>query len=98
MAAGLARRVPRNGRTSQLMGDGVNVLTFDWADIDTLTAHLHRLASGRAVPRRMGVPSHTRAHQFGWDAAVAEYLQFFDQITIGTRPVRRPIEHTVLSQ
>jgi glycosyltransferase involved in cell wall biosynthesis len=80
MAAGLPVVVTRTGGTAELVAEGVNGLTFDWADIETLTGHLRRLAADRALARRMGAASRARAGRFSWEAAAARYLQMFEQI------------------
>jgi glycosyltransferase involved in cell wall biosynthesis len=80
MAAGLPVVVTRTGGTAELVVDGVNGLTFDWADMETLTTHLRRLALDRALARRMGAASRARAERFSWEAAATRYLQMFDQI------------------
>lgn len=76
MAVGLPIVITRAGGAG-LVEDGVNGLTFDWADLDTLTAHLRRLATDRALARRLGVASRARAEGFSWDAAVERYLEMF---------------------
>jgi glycosyltransferase involved in cell wall biosynthesis len=80
MAAGLPVVVTRTGGTDDLVEEGVNGLTFDWADVDTLTAHLQRLATDRDRVRRMGQASRERAMRFTWDAAAEHYLELFEQI------------------
>jgi phosphatidyl-myo-inositol dimannoside synthase len=80
MAAGLPVVLTRTGGTDELVEDGVNGLTFDWADVDTLTAHLRRLATDRALARRMGAASRTRAMQFSWDVLARRYLDVFSQM------------------
>jgi glycosyltransferase involved in cell wall biosynthesis len=80
LAAGLPVVVTRTGGTAELVEEGVNGLTFAWADVDRLTAHLHRLATDRALARRMGAASRARAAGFSWDAAAERYLEMFEQI------------------
>lgn len=75
MAAGLPVIVTRTGGTAELVEEGVNGLTFDWADVGTLTAHLKRLALDRALARSMGAASRQRAALFSWDAAAHTYLK-----------------------
>jgi glycosyltransferase involved in cell wall biosynthesis len=88
MAAGLPVVITRTGGTAELVQDGVNGLTFNWADVDTLVTHLRGLSADRALARRMGVASRARAAQFTWDAAAERYLEMFDQM-VG-RPAIRP--------
>jgi glycosyltransferase involved in cell wall biosynthesis len=83
LAAGLAVVVTRTGGTAELVAEGVNGLTFDWADVGTLVAHLRQLAADRGLARRMGAASRARAELFSWEAASARYLKMFDQITAG---------------
>lgn len=77
MAAGLPVVVTRTGGTAELVGEAINGLTFNWADVDTLTTHLRRLASDRNLTRRMGTASRARAAHFSWDAAAIRYLELF---------------------
>ncbi|MFN8570043.1 MAG: glycosyltransferase family 4 protein [Kouleothrix sp.] len=66
LAAGLPVVVTRTGGTAELVEERVNGLTFDWGDLDALTAHLARLAADRALARRMGAAARRRAEQFSW--------------------------------
>ncbi|NJP07250.1 MAG: glycosyltransferase family 4 protein [Chloroflexaceae bacterium] len=81
MAAGLALVVTRTGGTDELVLSGINGLTFDWADIETLTAHLQRLATDRILTQQMGHASRERAAQFSWDTAAHWYRQLFVQMS-----------------
>jgi glycosyltransferase involved in cell wall biosynthesis len=80
MAAALPLVVTRTGGTDELVAEGVNGLTFDWADVDTLTDHLRRLATDRALSRRMGAASRARAVGFSWDRAAERYLAMFKHL------------------
>jgi len=77
MAAALPIVVTRTGGTADLVAEGVNGLTFAWGDVETLVAHLRRLADDRSLARRMGVASRERAARFSWDTAGARYLEMF---------------------
>jgi phosphatidyl-myo-inositol dimannoside synthase len=81
MAAGLPVVVTRTGGTTELVEEGVNGLIFTWADIDTLTRHLRRLATDRRLARGMGAASRSRAASFSWDAAARRYLAMFERMT-----------------
>jgi glycosyltransferase involved in cell wall biosynthesis len=81
LAAGLPVVVTRTGGTAELVEEGVNGLTFDWADVDALTLHLRRLAVDRSLVRRMGAASRARAATFTWEAAAARYLELFGTFT-----------------
>jgi phosphatidylinositol alpha-1,6-mannosyltransferase len=83
LAAGLPVVVTRTGGAAELVAEDVNGLTFDWADVATLTAHLHRLALDRPLIRRMGMASRARAELFSWESAAERYLKMFDQIAAG---------------
>jgi phosphatidyl-myo-inositol dimannoside synthase len=83
LAAGLPVVVTRTGGTAELVAEDVNGLIFDWADVATLTAHLHRLALDRPLIRRMGMASRARAELFSWESAAGRYLKMFDQIVAG---------------
>jgi len=85
MAAGLPVIVTRTGGTAELVADGVNGLTFDWADVDTLTAHLKRLALDRPLARSMGAASRQRAALFSWDAAAQTYWHMLPELAARTR-------------
>ena len=81
MAAGLPVIVTRTGGTAELVEEKVTGLTFSWADVDTLTAHLRLLATNRALARQMGAASRARAAGFSWDAAADRYLKMFEQMS-----------------
>jgi phosphatidyl-myo-inositol dimannoside synthase len=81
MAAGLPVIVTRTGGTSELVEEGVNGLTFDWADVSTLTMHLQRLALDRSLARAMGAASRQRAAMFSWEAAAHTYLNLLQDFT-----------------
>lgn len=80
MAAGLPTVVTRTGGTAELVEEGTTGLTFDWADVTTLTAHLRRFAADRGLARKMGAAARSRARSFTWSAAVASYLAMFDAL------------------
>jgi phosphatidyl-myo-inositol dimannoside synthase len=80
LAAGLPLVVTRTGGTAELVAEGVNGLTFDWADVESLLAHLRRLAADRGLARQMGAASRARAELFSWEAAAALYLKLFDKL------------------
>ncbi|HSH81499.1 MAG TPA: glycosyltransferase family 4 protein [Herpetosiphonaceae bacterium] len=90
MAAGLPVVVTRTGGTAELVEDGVNGLTFDWSDVETLTAHLHRLAADRPLVRRMGAASRIHAARFSWDAAARQYLELFTGLAAPRDKQQRP--------
>jgi glycosyltransferase involved in cell wall biosynthesis len=80
IAAGLAVVLTRTGGTVELVQEGVNGLVFEWGDLDTLTAHLQRLATDRELTRRMGLASRARAEMFSWDAAANLYRELLEQV------------------
>jgi glycosyltransferase involved in cell wall biosynthesis len=75
--------VTRTGGTAELVAEGVNGLTFNWADVGSLVAHLRHLAADRGLARRMGRASRARAEHFSWESAAERYLKMFDQIPAG---------------
>ncbi len=77
MAAGLPVVVTRTGGTAELVAEEVNGLTFAWADVETLVAHLRRLACDRDLAQRMGAASRERAAMFTWDSAALRYQTLF---------------------
>ncbi len=81
LAAGLPVVVTRTGGTAELVAEGVNGLTFNWADVESLVAHLRQLANDRALARRMGAASRMRAGLFSWESATQQYLDIFAEIT-----------------
>src|SRR5215831_5305799 len=84
MAVGLPLVVTRTGGTAELVEEGVNGYSFNWADIDTLTNYLHMFAKDRGLARRMGASSRARAAFFGWDVIADRFLEVFNQITSGS--------------
>jgi phosphatidyl-myo-inositol dimannoside synthase len=85
MAAGLPVVVTRTGGTAELVEEQINGLTFEWADVDTLAAHLRLLATDRAQARRMGTAARKHAAGFSWDAATQRYLEMFRQLRWRTK-------------
>lgn len=77
MASGLPVILTRTGGTDKLVEDGVNGFTFDWGDINELTAHLRRLADDRELARRMGTASRQRANSYSWDVISDQFLDLF---------------------
>jgi glycosyltransferase involved in cell wall biosynthesis len=86
LASGLPVVVTNTGGTEELVTPGENGLVVDWADVDQLTANLRRLATDRALARRMGTASRARALQFSWEAIAESYLELFGQVAAGTLP------------
>jgi phosphatidylinositol alpha-1,6-mannosyltransferase len=80
MAAGLPVVVTRTGGTAELVEEEVNGFTFDWADAGRLSDHLRRLATDRALARKMGAASRARAASFSWETAAERYLAMFEQM------------------
>jgi phosphatidyl-myo-inositol dimannoside synthase len=80
MAAGLTVIITRTGGTAELVEEGVNGLTFEWADVNALTAHLKRFARDRALARAMGAASRQRAAMFSWDTAAQTYLELLHEL------------------
>ncbi len=92
MAAGLPVVVTRTGGTAELVKEGVNGLTFDWGDIDALTAHLRGLARDRARVRAMGRASRARAARFSWEGAAGRYLTLLETLFAATHPSHVALE------
>ncbi len=80
MAAGLPVIITRVGGAAELVVEGENGMTFDWADVDGLTERIRCLANDRALLRRMGAASRERAVSFAWDVAAERYRDLFAQI------------------
>jgi glycosyltransferase involved in cell wall biosynthesis len=80
MASGLPVVVTPTGGTVELVEAGVNGFIFDWADVNSLTAHLRSLARDRSMARRMGLASQARAACFTWEAVADRYLELFERI------------------
>jgi phosphatidyl-myo-inositol dimannoside synthase len=83
LAAGLPVVVTRTGGTAELVAEGVNGLTFDWADVGALAEHLTQLALDRQLARSMGAASRARAGCFSWESAAERYLNMFETIAAG---------------
>ena len=81
MASGLAVVVTATGDTPELIEPEINGLVFDWSDVESLTAHLRRLAQDRSLVRRMGEASRTRASDFSWDRAALRYIDLLQRLT-----------------
>lgn len=75
MSAGLAIVATRAAVTPELVQPELNGLLFEWADVDTLTKHLRRLANDRSLAKRMGEASRSRAASFSWTAVADRYLE-----------------------
>jgi glycosyltransferase involved in cell wall biosynthesis len=88
MASGLPLVITRTGGSAELVSEGVNGLTFNWADIDTLTAHLQRLYMNRPLLQSMGNASRRRAGLFSWENAAHSYLDMFEQLTASSLPAK----------
>jgi glycosyltransferase involved in cell wall biosynthesis len=97
MAAGLPIINTRTGGTAELVEDGINGFAFDWSDIDTLTAHLARLANDRGLARRMGAASRRRAERFSWEAPAQRYLDMFAELA-PTTALSNALEQASLGQ
>lgn len=82
LASGLPLLLTRTGGTRDLVEEGVNGLTFDWADVNQLAAHLHRLALNRDLAWQMGTASRQRAERFSWPAIAGMFLNAFEQILV----------------
>src|SRR5262245_42506317 len=80
MAAGLPLIITRTCGTQELVEEGINGWTHDWGNIETLTAHIKRLAIDRPLARQMSVCSRSRAEQFSWEIGAAAYLELFKQM------------------
>ena len=80
MAAGLPTLVTRTGGAEELVAEGVTGEIFNWADVDSLTAHLRRLANDRALARQMGAAARTHAQRFTWETAATRYLALFHEL------------------
>jgi glycosyltransferase involved in cell wall biosynthesis len=85
MASGLPVVVTRTGGTAELIEDGSNGFTFDWADVETLTKLLGCLVTDRSLTRRMGAASRARATAFSWEAAVKRYQDLFLGLVAGVK-------------
>lgn len=73
LASGMPLVLSRTGGTTDLVAEGVNGLTFDWADVDALTAHLRLLVTDRTLARRMAAASRGRAERFGWETIAGQF-------------------------
>ncbi len=81
MAAGLPLVVTRTGGTAELVEEGVNGYTSNWADIDALTDYLRTFGQDRALAQHMGAASRARALNFSWEISARRYLDIFEELT-----------------
>ena len=88
MAAGLPVVVTRTGGTKELVEEGSNGFTFDWADVGALVAHLRHIECDRALARRMGASSRCRSVRFGWNHAAQRYYEIL--VPLGPSACQRP--------
>jgi phosphatidyl-myo-inositol dimannoside synthase len=77
MAAGLPILSSRAPGQSELVVDGVNGFTCEWDDVESLAAHIRRLAADRPLARQMGAASRNQASRFTWESVTSRYLQLF---------------------
>jgi glycosyltransferase involved in cell wall biosynthesis len=102
LATGMPLALSRTGGTSDLVAEGENGLTFDWADVDALTAHLRLLATDRGLARRMAASSRRRAERFGWAGIAEEFEALLHKATRPTAPSgpreRGPATHPVVQR
>jgi len=84
MASGLPVVVSRTGGTTELIEEGVNGLTFNWADLDGLTNHLRTLEKNRFLVKRMGVAARLKAEQFSWEMTASCYYKILEQMAHGS--------------
>jgi glycosyltransferase involved in cell wall biosynthesis len=75
MAAGLPLILTRTGGTAELLAEGINGFSFEWADVTTLNTHLRTLVRDRELTRLMSIASRDRAPTFCWSAASSAYLE-----------------------
>ncbi len=84
LSSGMPLVLSRTGGTADMVTEGVNGLTFNWADIDALTAHLRLLATDRASARRMAAESRGRAERFGWNKIAGQFSTVLEQSIVDT--------------
>jgi glycosyltransferase involved in cell wall biosynthesis len=77
MAAGLPLVLTRTGGTHELIDEGVNGFSFDWADVEQLAEHLRWLAGNRDTLIQMGAVSRLKADAFSWQGIAHRYLNLF---------------------
>ena len=77
MASGLPLVMTRTGGTEELVEDGINGYSFEWADTESLTKYIRMLAQNRSLVRRMGASSRARSLKFSWDAIADQFLDLF---------------------
>lgn len=87
LASGMPLVLSRTGGTADLVVDGLNGLTFDWADVDALAGHLRALAADRGLARRMAAASRERAARFGWGAIADEFAQVMRRAAMRPAPL-----------
>jgi len=81
MSSGLPLVLTRTGGTYDLVEEGINGYTYDWADIDKLTSILMHLASERTLLLKMGKASRSRVEKYSWPVIADQYLSLFKKIS-----------------
>lgn len=77
MAAGLPLLLTRTGGTADLVKDGVNGYTFNWADVDSMANFIYRMGQDRQCLKKMGQASRQRAQAYAWPTVAQSYLDLF---------------------
>jgi phosphatidyl-myo-inositol dimannoside synthase len=85
MASGLPVVVTRTGGTAEMVREGRNGFTFDWADVDLLVHNLCRLHRDRKNTRAMGELSRLLAESFCWLTAVNAYSELFYSVAANSK-------------
>jgi phosphatidylinositol alpha-1,6-mannosyltransferase len=80
LSAGLPLILTKTGGTDELVEDGINGFTFEWADVNRLALHLRHLAMDRSLLIKMGEASRARAASFAWPAIGKQYLALFERM------------------
>ena len=73
MAAGLPVVHTRTGGAEELVREGTNGYTIDWADVEGLSRVLARLVADPSARARMGSESRKIASRFSWREIAEQY-------------------------
>lgn len=88
MACGLPVVVTRTPGVAEVVREGENGLTHDWADVPALAAHLRSLALDPARRAALGRAARETALTFSWDEVANVYMQIFATLAVLPAPAK----------
>lgn len=79
MSSGLSVILSRTGGTNDLVDNGVNGFTYDWADVYGLSQLIRKFFLTPDLISKMGIASRERARNYSWEKIVGKYIEIFNQ-------------------